>query len=443
MKNKIRLLIREQIEDFITHENGGRAFSVHKDDEYLYIFKNVLKAHDILNVFTGDKEDGNSSVLVELAANEDKNSDNLYHKEHKHKYLFIGTNVYSFETDEPIIKYYSKIGNSDVPYPIALSKDNVYFMLDTVFVDKSKFPKNTDWKDAYTYFYDHKDLKKEKFYNLEILEKSPLNEQKIRPIIRECINQIIKEEIKQKKLGQLGLDSGQAIIIDPSHLNDYKEDIEKMQTGKFNPKEDGVKSLGKHNTGLYLSLFGGDGTFDIYGVYDTTDEWPHIPYKIVIHTRNEKDFPKEMNLYEGTGDFYPGYSDDGTSDTLADIREKTSPIVNKELKNLEGKLIHYKDDDTKEKDEFWAQWMYANLITTCLQDKYYIVPELIEKAKENYRKCLSNPMIREITEDSYESFVKQVEETLAELENEKPLGGDSKQKDYYYAPWFMEKRNKI
>lgn len=170
-------------EDYITHANGGRPFSIHKGDNFLYIFKHTLQTYDnVLNILTGDKEDENSSVIIELGAKGKKHTDELYFKTLKHKYLFVGTEIYSFETDEPITKYYSLIGNSNVPYPVGVSKDYAYFMLDKVYIDKSEFPKDINWKDAYGYFYGHKgdkeedDYKKHKMEHLKNIEKNPLRE---------------------------------------------------------------------------------------------------------------------------------------------------------------------------------------------------------------------------------------------------------------------------
>jgi hypothetical protein len=403
MKNKLRLTIKEYInnlfegESYLIHDNGGRPFSVHKDDNHLYVFKQTLLTYDnVLKIFSGDKEDDNSSVLIELAANGKKESLELYYKELKHKYLFVGSEVYTFECDDEIIKFYSQIGNSDVPYPVALTKDNAFFMLDKIYVDRSEFPKNTDWKDAYTNFYEDKNLKKHRFYNLKMivsLKQSPIREHIIRTIVRKQVDNIIKEEIIQKRLGEFGLDSGSVIFIDPAHLDNIQGELEKMNTGKFKTNKNQVKQI---KTGLYLSLFGGDGTFDVYGVYDTENDWPHLPYKLVIHTRNPIDFPEGINLYESTSNYYPGLSDDGTSDILSTIRDKTSPIVNKELKKLEKKVLNDKTKVYPEKEEeFIQKWAYANLITTSLQDGFFIEPELIGKALEYYREVLDEPKIKE------------------------------------------------
>ena len=41
-------------------------------------------------------------------------------------------------TDE-IKKYYSMIGNSDVPYPVAIGEKNVYFLIESTYLSKDYF----------------------------------------------------------------------------------------------------------------------------------------------------------------------------------------------------------------------------------------------------------------------------------------------------------------
>lgn len=47
--------------------------------------------------------------------------------------------IYSFTSEDPIIKYHSEIGNNDVPYPIAESKNQYFFMLDQIQMYKKDF----------------------------------------------------------------------------------------------------------------------------------------------------------------------------------------------------------------------------------------------------------------------------------------------------------------
>ena len=140
---------------YLIHDNGGTPFYVEIYDKEIKIFKE-FKYDDILDesikvfkffksilnyekVFIGkDKAYGytGNSILVKLQNN---------------VYMYIGSNIYTFKTDEEIIKYESTVGNSDVPYPIAFSKNNVYLMVEYVF-----FPKElTNCQDEYGVFYGH------------------------------------------------------------------------------------------------------------------------------------------------------------------------------------------------------------------------------------------------------------------------------------------------
>lgn len=44
---------------------------------------------------------------------------------------------------------------------------------------------------------------------------------------------------------------------------------------------------------------------------------------------------KAKFINESTSNYWPGYSDDGTADSLSDIRKKTSRIQNDELRKKE------------------------------------------------------------------------------------------------------------
>lgn len=72
------------------------------------------------------------------------------------EYYFVGDTLYRFVTkDDPIEHFYSVVGNNDVPYPVAVSRTRVYFMLDKVWVPRDAIPREVDLKDAYWWFYRH------------------------------------------------------------------------------------------------------------------------------------------------------------------------------------------------------------------------------------------------------------------------------------------------
>jgi hypothetical protein len=164
---------------YMIHDNGGRPFYVEIYPKEIKIFKNIiddyeeygtLYKHEISfynykKVFVGKSPltemtkhsgghgkmfDGNS-ILVELK---------------KHLYLEIGYIIYTFETDEEIVEYISEVGNSDVPYPIAFSKNNTYLILEYVY-----FPILDDTIDAYRAYW-NKDIDKKtikKFKKVKII----------------------------------------------------------------------------------------------------------------------------------------------------------------------------------------------------------------------------------------------------------------------------------
>jgi hypothetical protein len=134
-------------------DNGGTPFVVEitsttvcvKDKHKKEIFETPYK-----HVFLGEKG---------------RLKDAIYHKgssilvqQSPMNYVYIGSEIYSFHTNEPIIAYESPVGSSSVPYPYAVGDKYTYFML-----DKEKVPNELlDLKkDAYGQFYGYTVSKKE------------------------------------------------------------------------------------------------------------------------------------------------------------------------------------------------------------------------------------------------------------------------------------------
>jgi len=97
----------------------------------------------------------------------------------KEKFIYIGDYIYSFELeegDEPVL-YNSTMGNSDVPYPFLIGKNNTYLLL-TVNSKKGKelpgFISNEGLdlkKDPYTRLWFEEDPPKVKLLKTKIIEK--------------------------------------------------------------------------------------------------------------------------------------------------------------------------------------------------------------------------------------------------------------------------------
>jgi len=143
------------------HDNGGRPFKVVINGKKLDIFtfdkdeneklnenkdynKLVKSYKNLKKIFipkgidaSGDPWKGGkgNTILAHISG---------------HKYLLIGSSIYEFETKkETILEFYSQVGNSDVPYPLAVGEKNVYFLsFDGEYISKEYFegfPKEYNW----------------------------------------------------------------------------------------------------------------------------------------------------------------------------------------------------------------------------------------------------------------------------------------------------------
>lgn len=162
----------QDYESYYIHDNGGRPFLVYVNPEtkHVAIFKQntdecyvsnengienwmyiqQIEDYNPMRIFIGkspfnsmtefsgghgDKFDGNSILL------------HLF----RTKYIYIGSEIFSFETENDIVDYVSHVGNSDVPYPYAVDVNGRhYMMLDKKIMDN--VPK--DHNDPYAYHYE-------------------------------------------------------------------------------------------------------------------------------------------------------------------------------------------------------------------------------------------------------------------------------------------------
>ena len=69
-------------------------------------------------------------------------------------YIFIGECVYVFQPEDKIVKYFSPVGNSNVPYPYAIGEKYIYFMIDYNFVLLNGFTQS-ELDDPYMKLYGH------------------------------------------------------------------------------------------------------------------------------------------------------------------------------------------------------------------------------------------------------------------------------------------------
>ena len=134
-------------------DNGRRPFRVIIDGSTVSIYQGILnddtytydkliRSVKVKKVYIGGKKkDLGNSILLHLSGN---------------KYMHIGCEIYEFQMLDSVDTYFSIVGNSDVPYPVLLGTEYVYFMLDHCYVPRSLFSpsmKKSDWEDAYQRYY--------------------------------------------------------------------------------------------------------------------------------------------------------------------------------------------------------------------------------------------------------------------------------------------------
>ena len=148
---------------YYTHDNGGRPYKIIINNNYtnidIYYNYNNNNYDLILNynpkkIWIGESPlseitkygggHGNNflgnSILIELENN---------------KHIFIGHIIFSFISQNKIIKYMSEVGNNDVPYPYAVDSNNNYYLIIEEVILKN-IPK--DFNDnPYYYYYNNKD----------------------------------------------------------------------------------------------------------------------------------------------------------------------------------------------------------------------------------------------------------------------------------------------
>ena len=122
----------------------------------VFIGKSLKNEMTLFSKGYGKKFDGNT-VLLELPGN---------------KYVYIGCNIYEFTGKDKILSYMSPVGNNNVPYPFAIGEENVYFMLDKVYVPLKYIEavSKMEMTGLYPYFYEHLSSHSKKMNNVKIIK---------------------------------------------------------------------------------------------------------------------------------------------------------------------------------------------------------------------------------------------------------------------------------
>ena len=97
----------------------------------------IVMSFDYLHVFGPDEDNKDGNFLFEI--------------ENK-KYIHVGEKIFSFETNDEIVDYFSEHGNNDVKYTYAYGKENIYFMLHQKNIPLQEY-ENSTVKNEYQYLY--------------------------------------------------------------------------------------------------------------------------------------------------------------------------------------------------------------------------------------------------------------------------------------------------
>ncbi len=167
---------------YYAHDNGGRPFIVYFSKTMVYVYRVPKDTEDDIE---GELEQTDYTELVfkkrfsKKFIGDDKNyppsfakGNSILVKTGVNTYVFIGHEIYSFRTTDSIVKYYSLIGNSDVPYPVALGKDSVFFMLDKEYISRDDVdPTFSNWIDAYSDIYYTDEFKTKAMKSVKAIKK--------------------------------------------------------------------------------------------------------------------------------------------------------------------------------------------------------------------------------------------------------------------------------
>jgi len=179
---------------YFIHDNGGKPFLVYVGKSVVTIYKIpekeinynknitkkdytklVRKISNISKIFIG-KSPKNRMTIFSHGYGKQFDGNSILLKLKNGKYVYIGMYIYEFKLakNDEILKYYSPVGNNDVPYPVAIGKKNVYLLIEDVYIPLDRFGDDSDLIDAYHYFYGHsgnKPLKGIKIKGKKMLQK--------------------------------------------------------------------------------------------------------------------------------------------------------------------------------------------------------------------------------------------------------------------------------
>lgn len=160
------------------HKVGNEVY-VYKIPDNVYIEQNNINIENYIKYYTECLFHFKSPIKVWLGKHTDMSfeGNTVLIQVTSKTYIYIGSEINIFVSNECITNYYSYVGNNSVPYPVALSENYIFFMLDKTIVLKSEFIEKSfgdnythtqiNFDNAYNYYYKHKFKNLDKFNTLE------------------------------------------------------------------------------------------------------------------------------------------------------------------------------------------------------------------------------------------------------------------------------------
>lgn len=175
-KNKTHTVKKEINESgtvYRIHHNGGTPF-VYYISQGITVYRPPVKGYIWSSEWSDDYSENlgfyseicyycKQPQLLFLGKDPSFLGNSVLVKEGVNRYVYIGSEIYRFYIKDQIVDYFSLVGPNDVPYPVAVSSDNVFYMLDKVYIAKKDL-QSDDYLDGYTEFYNlSPDIKKTPF----------------------------------------------------------------------------------------------------------------------------------------------------------------------------------------------------------------------------------------------------------------------------------------
>lgn len=145
---------------YFIHDNYSKPYLVIIKDNIAEIYKNnkdkydkIYKKYKFIKKYIGKSSGLTKSCAHKKEESKLFNGNTILLQLTENKYVYISKDIYELKINEKIKKYYSPVGNNDVPYPVILTDKYIYFMLDKQKVLLEHIPKNINYEDSYGFFY--------------------------------------------------------------------------------------------------------------------------------------------------------------------------------------------------------------------------------------------------------------------------------------------------